>query len=148
MYSLSDMAVLLLGVALVFPYGIALHRLGFMRGRRKCKRLLPHSLGLACFYMTWAPQLHCGCGGASSVRGVREVARVKVSSQSLWSVGTVLSLKLSANARTQLPSNSWQSSVVAMLPCRGCFLSILSYQVSASGSRLCPCCAHLTRRKP
>ena len=147
------MAVLLSGLMLVFPYGIALHRLGFMRGRGKCKRSLPCSLGLAslaCSYVTLAPQalLHCGCGGASSTRGTQEVARAKVSSQGLWSVRTVLSLKLSAHARTRLPPHGWQSSAMALLQCRGCFLSIFADQVSASGSQLCPCCAHHTRRKP
>lgn len=147
------MAVLLSGLTLLFPYGIALHRLGFMRARRKCKRPLLCSLGLAslaCFCVALAPWavLPCGCGGASSMRGAWEVARAKGSSQGLWSGGTVLSLNLPARARMWLPPHGWQSSSVAMLQCRGCFLSIFSHQVSASGSRLCRCCAHHTRRKP
>lgn len=54
-------------------------------------------------------------------------------SQPGWCVGTVLPRKLSAQARTRLHPHAWQSSVVDMLRCRGCFLSIFSHQVSASG---------------
>lgn len=104
------------GLLLVFLYGIALHRLGFMKGRRKCKRSLSFSLGfasLACCYMTLAlrAMLHCGCGGVSSMRGAWEVARAKVSSRGLKCLGTVLS----ACARMWLPSQ--QAGKLLVWPC-------------------------------
>lgn len=40
----EGVAVLILGLMLEFPSGIALHGLTIMRGRKKCKRSLPCSL--------------------------------------------------------------------------------------------------------